>query len=320
MENVSQSRHFSLQWLDRPATWLERLHTLIPQDPILAWRWHVSHHQLLTLAKRSEREVGLSILWFAVNDMTQSPASPIVAGALLPGDRLVVIAPSKTSPRGPLSENEIPALQDFLKARFKIKTLLATDEELKNLGFMMGAESVRELERQTPWGKRLTNVATDFDNSKRPNLTVTRRAVETDRPLLNRWARGFALDTRSDANDTTIEASEWMKRGRLLIFETDRPVGMAALSGEFTDPDFGRTCRLSLIYVDPVYRGRGLGHELVAAIESEARLESANALILYSDPENDRARRFYSSLGFVPSDDWLEISASEAGFSVNTTG
>lgn len=319
MENTSQSRHFSLQWLDRPQAWLDRLATLAPQDPVLAWRWHVSHHQLLTLAKRSEREIGLSILWFSVHEASQGSGTTIMAGALLPGDRLAVIAPTASSIRGPLHENDIPALHDFLKARFKVGTLLATEEELKTLGLMTGAESVRELERQTPWGKRLTNVANQLE-SRRPNLTVTRRAIETDRPLLNRWARGFALDTRSDANETTIETSEWMKRGRLLIFETDRPVGMAALSGEFSDPDFGRTCRLSLIYVDPVYRGRGLGHELVYAIENEARLESANALILYSDPENDRARRFYSSLGFVPSEDWLEISASEAGFSVSTTG
>ena len=316
MGNPSQSRHFTLQWLDHPQAWLERLTVLTPQDPKLAWRWHVSHHQLLTLAKRSEREIGLSILWFSVSEGARGT---LIAGALLPGDRLALVPPAPTSTQEPLSENDLVLLSEFLKVRFRVGTLLATDIELNQLGFMSGTESVRELERQTPWGKRLTNIASSAD-PRRSDLHITRRAIETDRPLLNRWSRGFALDTRSDAGDTATEAYEWMKRGRLLIFETDQPVGMAALSGEFTDSDFGRTCRLSLIYVDPIYRGRGLGRDLVSAIESEARLENANALILYSDPTNDRARKFYSSLGFVPSDDWLEVSATEVGFSVSTTG
>ena len=52
----------------------------------------------------------------------------------------------------------------------------------------------------------------------------------------------------------------------------------------------------------------------MAAIENEARLENVNALVLYSDPTNERARKFYSSLDFKPADEWLEI---ETGFNVS---
>ncbi|CAN5466406.1 hypothetical protein BH10BDE1_BH10BDE1_25370 [soil metagenome] len=323
MNIVSQSRQFNLHWLDRPQTWIDRLDSLVPQDPKLAWRWHISHHQLLTLAKRSEREVGLSILWFAVTSQDET----LMLGAVLPGDRIAIVPPAPTALNPIFDREEGQALQEFLKARLKIKSVMGREAELKNFGFLFDRESENILERQTPWGKRLTNVASTDSKTLRSVLSVTRRAAETDRPMLARWARVFAADTRAEANASTVEAFEWMRRGRLLIFETDRPVGMAALSGEYNDPDFGRSCRLSLIYIDPVYRGRGYGHEMVTAIENEVRLESANALVLYSAPKNERAFRFYSSLGFTPAEDWFEVdvpedsdSDSDSGFKVNTTG
>ncbi len=319
---TSQSQQLSLSWLDRPQAWIDRLETLVPQDAKEAWRWHVSHHQLLTLAKRSEREVGLSILWFAVTQDFET----LMLGAALPQDRIAIVPPARTAERPQLDREESQALHDFLRARLKISSIMGCETELRNFGFLLNDDRPifgynEVLERQTPWGKRLTNVASLDSKYLRSPLAVTRRANETDRPMVARWARIFAADTRAEANATTVEAFEWMRRGKLLIFETDRPVGMAALSGEYTDPDFGRSCRLSLIYVDPVYRGRGYGHDMLSAIENEVRLESANALVLYSDPENKRAHRFYASLGFTAADDWIEVSSTEtSGLNVNTTG
>jgi GNAT superfamily N-acetyltransferase len=314
---ASQSRQLNLHWLDRPQSWIDKLDSLVPQEAKQAWRWHVSHHQLLTLAKRSEREVGLSILWFAVTRENET----LMLGAVLPGDRIAIVPPATHALRPAFDREEGQELHDFLKARLRIKSVMGRESELKNFGFLFDRVQDDILERQTPWGKRLTNIADSDSKLLRSSLNLTRRALETDRPMLTRWARIFAADTRAEAHQTTIEAFEWMRRGKLLIFETDRPIGMAALSGEYSDPDFGRSCRLSLIYVDPVYRGRGYGHEMVNAIENEVRLENANALVLYSDPENARAFRFYSSLGFTPADDWFEVALpDDPGFNVNTTG
>ena len=312
MNKPSQSPHsersFSLHWLDRAGTWLEKLEPFIPQDGKAAWSWHVSHHQLLTLAKRSEREAGLSILWFAVTE-TQSDNSEtetVLLGALLPGERLALVPPDLSSLHGGLSEDDQDDLHDFLSSRFKLKTVMGTETSLRDFNLLPENLEEKLVERQIPWGKRLTTVG-NSSTHRRGNLTTTRRATEADRPLLNRWARLFSSETKVEAIETTNEVAEWIRRGRLLIFETDRPIGMAALSGEFNDPEFGRSCRLSLIFVDPVYRGRGLGHEMMDAIENEARLESVNALVLYSDPESERARRFYSDVGFSPMDTWLEV-------------
>lgn len=304
----SQSRHLSLLWLDRPQAWLERLAPLLPQDPPAAWSWLVSHHQLLTLAKRSEREVGLSTLWFAVVEADRT----LLLGAALPGHRVALVPPAATSELGVLTDDQRRALRDFLQGRLKVESVMGAETALREFDFLSGAARHRVLEKQTSWGKRLTNVATEKPGSRRAPM-MARRAGELDRPTINRWARGFATDTKLDPDETTTEVSEWLRRGRLLIFETDRPVGMLALSGEYTDSDFGRLCRLSLIYIDPIYRGRGYGADMMNAVENEVRMENANALILYSDPENARTKRFYSSLGFVPSADWIEVRTS--GFS-----
>lgn len=300
--STSQSRHFNLQWLDQPKAWLAKLDRFLPVDAPAAWRWHVSHHQLLTLAKRTEREVGLAVLWFSVS----LADTPVMLGALLPGDRFAIAA------LAPIYRDE---LHQFLETRLKIKSIMGNESTLQDFGILPLKTRATIIERQTSWGKRLTTVGSPSKDYQKRNLTVTRRAGEFDRPTLNRWAQIFSSETRPDteaeAVATTVEVAEWVRRGRLLIFETDRPVGMAAFSGEFTDRDFGRSCRLSLVFVDPVYRGRGIGHEMMAAVENEARLENVNALILYSDPANERARRFYADLEFTPSEDWLEI---ETGF------
>ncbi len=300
--STSQSRHFSLQWLDQPKAWLSKLELFLPADAAAAWRWHVSHHQLLTLAKRSEREVGLAVLWFAITLEKET----VMLGALLPGDRFAIAA---------LVPRYRDELHRFLTTRTKIKSVMGNESTLLDFGILPLQKRATIIERQTSWGKRLTTVAPAAKESQRRAISITRRAGELDRPTLNRWAQIFSSETRPDteaeAIATTVEVAEWVRRGRLLIFETDRPVAMAAFSGEFTDRDFGRSCRLSLVFVDPVYRGRGIGHEMMMAVENEARLENVNALILYSDPGNERARRFYTDLEFTPSEDWLEV---ETGF------
>lgn len=311
MSNSSQSRHFALHWLDRPQTWLNQLS---PSKDV-EWSWLVSHHQLLTLAKRAERQVGLSILWFSVTDQTKSS---IALGALLPGDRVALIAQDVNH------ADDAKQFRSYLKTKIKIGSVMGTRSDLVKLGFVAEPFNTAEsIERQISWGKRLTltpvaaptKTVSDFSTSPDYRLT-SRRASEADRALLGRWGKIFASETDATTEGTSLEVAEWLKRGRLLIFENAvRPIGMAALSGEYTDRKFGRSCRLSLLFVDPIHRGRGCGRQAVEAIEHEARLENASGLVLYSIASNPRIKNFYSDLGFKESDEWIEV-----GLSVSTTG
>ncbi len=54
------------------------------------------------------------------------------------------------------------------------------------------------------------------------------------------------------------------------------------------------------MWVDPNARGIGVAAQLVETVAEHARAERAASLVLWVTEINDRARRFYKKLGFVP--------------------
>ena len=51
------------------------------------------------------------------------------------------------------------------------------------------------------------------------------------------------------------------------------------------------------VYVDPAFRGRGVGHQLVAAAIESARRLGSSSLMLGVSPGNAQARGLYERLG-----------------------
>ena len=60
----------------------------------------------------------------------------------------------------------------------------------------------------------------------------------------------------------------------------------------------GRFGLIRRFVVHPQWRGRGIGHQLLAAAEEEARRAGCSFLELSVDEENAGARRLYGDLGF----------------------
>lgn len=307
MKRTSQSGHFNLHWVEAPTEWLTSLETTAPLDPLEHWKWIASHHQLLTLAKRSERETGLSVLWFQLQAQAQaqnSAVSAILFGAVLPDDRIALI-PSKAATSLKVETTfDAESIKEFLRAKIKFKRIMGAKSDLDGLALRSVV-----IERQLAWGKPLSTADAKTEDTLLSLKTECRRATEVDRARVQRWARLFAIDTKTSPEATTLEAFEWLRRGRLMIFEDDGPVGMAALSGDYDCPRRGRIGRLSLIFIDPNHRGRGHGHAFLRSIEEEMRLEKMKGIVLYSDHRNEKIQNFYSSLGFKVFDEWLEIQA-----------
>ncbi|MDX9730626.1 MAG: GNAT family N-acetyltransferase [Bdellovibrionales bacterium] len=331
--NASKPNTDSIQmtWLEKPRLWLERLleaRSTYEQQP--SESWFAPNHQVLTLAKRSEREVGLSILWFQVSNPATSQT---VFGAVLPDDRIILVDPSSpdTSRHGSLHW-----LVGFLQTKTVVRTFMGTRQTLLRLGL----DTPQESKSQTSWVKYLSKTSETAQDS---NALTIRRAQESDRILLQSWAPIFAQETEGgSARETLAEMLEWMRRGKLLLFNLAQAalsqappspeegtslepalsepatVAMAALSGDFTDPIAGPTCRISLLFTPPELRNHGIGALALRAIEHEARMENIQALVLYSKTANQNATRFYARQGFVPQDEWLESPVS--AFKVNTTG
>ena len=60
----------------------------------------------------------------------------------------------------------------------------------------------------------------------------------------------------------------------------------------------GTDAIITELFVEPSYRGRGLGRELLDSIVKEVQRSGANAVHLMVRPENARARSLYQNRGF----------------------
>jgi predicted GNAT family acetyltransferase len=196
-------------------------------------------------------------------------------------------------------------MREFMIQRFQPKQVIATPDFVKSFEISTSAVT-----RQTAWWRN--PLARAEITNERLSL---RRCGEADRKQIALWADQFSKETKTYARD---EALEWLNRSRLLIFETSvqrikKAIGMAAFSGEFEDSQFGRLARISLVFVEPSFRGNGYGSEILNLMAMEATIDEISGVILFSDTANPKAHRFYSVAGFSPLGEIAE-------FNVKTTG
>jgi ribosomal protein S18 acetylase RimI-like enzyme len=101
-----------------------------------------------------------------------------------------------------------------------------------------------------------------------------------------RFGRRYLLRLVSDANATT-----WV------ALEGEEPCGFAI--AEWTRENNGLVGYIQTIEVEPGWRGRGVGRELLHRMEKSARDAGAQAIWLHVDEENSAAIRLYEANGFV---------------------
>jgi ribosomal protein S18 acetylase RimI-like enzyme len=102
--------------------------------------------------------------------------------------------------------------------------------------------------------------------------------------------------------------SEEQTRRRLLAIQGVETVFLAEVKGEavgfaslrlvpFLSGDAPRA-ELTELYVDPAYRRRGIGRELVQQVEALAMEHGAAELVLLTGLQNQEAQAFYRKLGY----------------------
>jgi GNAT superfamily N-acetyltransferase len=122
---------------------------------------------------------------------------------------------------------------------------------------------------------------------------VLRRAVPADAlPAADVWLRSFdaALPSVRRAHDDA-EVRDWFSRVLVPQYETwvavteNSVVGLLVLNG----------AELKQLYLDPAWRGRGLGDRFM----SLAKQRQPNGLALWTFQVNKSAQRFYERHGFI---------------------
>ena len=141
-----------------------------------------------------------------------------------------------------------------------------------------------------------------------PTIEIGHAAADDVEAVADLWVRlardqrAYDSYVRADANRETMRdtlAAHQVNDGLLVARDGDSIVGFASFSVERgsleLDADRGL---LSNIYVDPAYRGRGIGAALLETAENELAAQGAEVVVLEVMADNEAARRFYDRQGY----------------------
>lgn len=113
---------------------------------------------------------------------------------------------------------------------------------------------------------------------------------------------GFTIDEpgRESAVRALLQREEL---GRLFLVRFDeRPIGHVALCFGFSIEFGGRDAFIDELYIEPEFRGRGIGGRVMRLVEQEAAALHVRALHLEVAHDNEKARRLYRAAGFAERD------------------
>lgn len=139
-------------------------------------------------------------------------------------------------------------------------------------------------------------------------MTAIRKITSEDRDFFIAASKAFyasaavAHDVPASYHLATFEElmnSEVYQSGYIL--EVDgASVGYALVSKTFSHEAGGTVWWLEELYILPEYRGKGLGRSYFDFIEKAAAENGVRRLRLEVEPDNTRAAKLYSDLGYKP--------------------
>ncbi|TKJ30544.1 GCN5 family acetyltransferase [Blastococcus sp. CCUG 61487] len=139
-------------------------------------------------------------------------------------------------------------------------------------------------------------------------------ALPEDHARIAELTVGVYVDGELASDGYTAELADVAgraSRSELLVVRDagGRVVGSVALvlSGDFGEVTVSdEEAAFRMLVVDPVARGRGVGHLLVSSCLDRARAAGKRRMVISTDPRMTAAHRLYERLGFtrLPERDW----------------
>lgn len=139
-------------------------------------------------------------------------------------------------------------------------------------------------------------------------MTAIRKITSEDRDFFIDASKAFyassavAHDVPASYHLTTFEElmnSEVYQSGYILAVD-GVSAGYALVSKTFSHEAGGTVWWLEELYILPEYRGKGLGRSYFDFIEKAASENGVRRLRLEVEPDNTRAAKLYSNLGYKP--------------------
>lgn len=206
-----------------------------------------------------------------------------------------VVAVALQTPPWPLQVTTLSRVDELCDALPWRPTAVTSDPETaRAIAERLGGGTVRKHLR--------SHVLTRVTAGARTGGTL-RLASERDLPMLVEWFRDYFVDIDSPQRDLFESAARRGVAEQITrVWETDRPVAMATLSGRTP-----RGRRVGDVFTPLALRGRGYAEALTAALSQRVLDEGATWCFLFTDVENPTSNAIYRRVGYTPNGDVHEV-------------